>query len=237
MCIYGYARISTKKQNIERQIRNILLEYPTAKIYQEVYTGTKFQSREILKKLINEVKEGDTIVFDSVSRMSRNAKDGIKQYFELYEQGINLVFLKERYIDTDTFKRSVAETIGETGNEIADIYIGATNKVIRILASKQIEKAFEQAQKEVDDLQQRTREGIETARRNGKLIGGSVTKGKRKNTKLSIESKEKILKHSKSFGGTMTNKELMDYCRISEPTLLKYKKEIRSDLIMAREME
>lgn len=236
MSIYGYARISTKKQNIERQIRNIILEYPTAKIYQEIYTGTKFQSREILKKLLNEVKKGDTIVFDSVSRMSRDAKEGIKQYFELYEKGVNLVFLKERYIDTDTFRKSIEETIGETGNEIADIYIGATNKVIRILASKQIEKAFEQAQKEVDDLQQRTCEGIETARRNGKLIGGAATKGKKKTTKLSIEAKEKILKHSKSFGGNMGNKELMDYCRISEPTLLKYKKEIRQSLISSGKM-
>ncbi len=44
--IYGYVRISTKKQNMERiDIRNIEKEYPEAVIIKEVYTGTKFQGR------------------------------------------------------------------------------------------------------------------------------------------------------------------------------------------------
>ena len=52
MCkVYGYCRISTKKQSIDRQIRNILAECPTAEIRQEIYTGTKFQGREELQKL------------------------------------------------------------------------------------------------------------------------------------------------------------------------------------------
>ena len=80
--IYGYARISTRKQNIERQVRNILREYPDAHIIREVYTGTKLQSRKDLQKLINQIRPGDSIVFDQVSRMSRNADEG----FELYEK-------------------------------------------------------------------------------------------------------------------------------------------------------
>ena len=46
MSIYGYTRISTKKQNIERQVRNILAVHPDAIIVREVYTGTKFQGRK-----------------------------------------------------------------------------------------------------------------------------------------------------------------------------------------------
>ena len=75
--IYGYCRISTAKQNIERQIRNILSVYPDAVIYQEAYTGTKLYERKEFDKLLKRVKSGDTIVFDSVSRMSRSADDGI----------------------------------------------------------------------------------------------------------------------------------------------------------------
>ena len=75
MCIYGYCRISTKQQSIERQIRNIKGEYDTAVIVTEVYTGTK-QDRPEWNKLYRKVKPGDTIVFDSVSRMSRDADDG-----------------------------------------------------------------------------------------------------------------------------------------------------------------
>ena len=76
MCkVYGYARISKQKQSIERQIRNINAEYPSAIIVKEAYTGTKIDRKE-WNKLVRIVKGGDTIVFDSVSRMSRNAAEG-----------------------------------------------------------------------------------------------------------------------------------------------------------------
>ena len=76
--MYGYCRISTPKQSIERQIRNIVAAYPDAKIVQETYTGKKMLDRPEWNKLYNRVKSGDTIVFDSVSRMSCSAEDGIK---------------------------------------------------------------------------------------------------------------------------------------------------------------
>ena len=53
---YGYARISTPKQNIDRQVRNILVSHPQAHIVKEVYTGTKFQGRKELDKLLNKGK-------------------------------------------------------------------------------------------------------------------------------------------------------------------------------------
>lgn len=79
---YGYCRVSTKKQNIERQERNIKAEYPNAIIIKEEYTGTKLNRPEFTKliKVINEeVKKGNevTLIFDSVSRMSRNAEEGL----------------------------------------------------------------------------------------------------------------------------------------------------------------
>ena len=74
--IYGYARISTDKQNMERQIRNILAVNAQAKIYQEVFTGTKTTGRRKLEALLKRVQSGDTIIFDSVSRMSRDAEEG-----------------------------------------------------------------------------------------------------------------------------------------------------------------
>ena len=63
--IYGYTRISTKNQSIDRQIRNIKELYSDAIIIEEVYTGTKIYGRKEFDKLIKKVKAGDTIVFDS----------------------------------------------------------------------------------------------------------------------------------------------------------------------------
>lgn len=223
---YGYARISTPKQNIERQIRNIQAAagYQGVRIFTEAYTGTKM-ARPEWDRLLARVKSGDTIIFDSVSRMSRNADEGIKTYFELMDKGVSLVFLKESYIDTDTYKTAVSQSISNTGNDIADIYIEATNKVIKLLAEKQIRKAFEQSEKEVSDLHQRTKEGIETARLNGKQIG--LRKGQKLTTKKSVKAKEVIQKHSVDFGGTLADTDVIKLAGLSRNTYYKYKRELR----------
>ena len=93
LMIYGYTRTSTHKQNIERQHRNILAKYPTAKLYSDVFTGSTLRRPE-WEKLLKRLKSGDAIVFDSVSRMSRDAAEGFAMYKRLYEQGITLVFFE-----------------------------------------------------------------------------------------------------------------------------------------------
>lgn len=225
---YGYARISKPTQNIERQIRNIKVFNETAAIFQEAYTGTK-QDRPQWQKLMKKIKSGDTIIFDSVSRMSRNADDGFKEYERLYSQGVNLVFLKEPHIDTETYKNAIAQQIETTGNEIADTYIEATNKVLMILARQQIKIAFDQAEKEVIDLHIRTSEGMKTAALNGKSIGRK--KGTTVITKKSIEAKKIIEKHSLDFGGTLTDREVMRMIgSISRNSYYKYKRELKNEI-------
>ena len=226
--IYGYARISRKEQSIDRQVRNITLTYPDAHIIKEAFTGTKMERPE-WSKLFNMVKAGDTIVFDSVSRMSRSAADGVRTYFDLKERGISLVFLKESYINTATYEEAMKQSIGTTGNDIADIYIEATNKVIKLLAEKQIVKAFEQAEKEVEDLHQRTREGIETARLNGKQIGQK--QGSKLNVKKKAPAMKLIRKHSKSFEGNLSDMDCMKLTGLSRNTYYKYKSELKSNAL------
>lgn len=221
---YGYCRISTSKQNIERQERNILLKYPNAVIIKEVYTGTKKTGRKGLERILSKVKTGDTIIFDSVSRMSRNADEGISLYMRLYNEGVSLVFLKEPHINTETYKKAITQSIQTVGNDIADIYIRATNEVLMLLAKEQIRQSFEQSEKEVADLRQRTREGIETARRKGKQIGQRA--GKKLNTKKAVKAKKMIFKHSKAFGGTLSDVECMKIAGVSRSTYYKYKREL-----------
>ena len=214
--IYGYTRISRKEQSIERQIRNIKLEYPTAIILKEAYTGTKMNRPEWIK-LRKKVKSGDTIVFDSVSRMSRNANEGVETYFELYENGIKLIFLKEHYIDTDIYAENMRDKIELQG----------TNNYFRKLAEKQIRIAFEQSEKEVQDLHQRTKEGIETARLNGKQIGQKP--GNKLNVKKKAPATEKILKFSKDFDGVLNDPECIRIIGISRNTYYKYKRELKKN--------
>ena len=192
MCIYGYCRISRKTQSIERQVRNILNEYPNAHIIKETYTGTTIQGRKELDKLLKKVQPNQTIVFDSASRMSRNADEAIELYEELFKKNVNLIFLKEPHINTDTFKKALENQIEvnlNTGNEATDTFINgiieALNRYTIDLAKEQIKLVFAQAQKEVDDLHIRVSEGLITARLNGKQIGN--VKGTKLTTKKSIE--------------------------------------------------
>ena len=221
--IYGYVRISTKKQSIERQIRNIKVPYPTAVIVEEIYTGTSIDRKE-WNKLVKRVVQGDTIVFDSVSRMSRNAQEGFEIYEELYSRGVDLVFLKEPHINTETYKTALENNIKLTGTNV-DFILEGINKYLFSLAKEQIRLAFEQAEKEVKDLQQRTREGIETARLNGKQIG--MQPGTKLTTKKSIAAKEIIQKHSKDFSGTLSDAEVMKLAGISRNSYYNYKRELR----------
>ena len=221
---YGYARISTKRQSINRQIRNILAVSPDAIIFQEVFTGTKFYGRKELDKLLRVVKAGDRIIFDSVSRMSRNADEGVALYFELYDKGISLVFLKEPHINTDVYKEALPQRqIALTGDDL-DLILEGINRYLLCIMDKQVRIAFEQAEKEVEDLHKRTSEGLLTAKLEGKQVGG--VKGKKLNVKKAVVAKSKIQELSKDFDGSLSDVDLMAIVGVSRNTYYKYKREL-----------
>lgn len=221
---YGYARISRKTQDINRQIRNIQNEYPKAVIFTEEFTGRKIEGRDKFNKLLKMVKSGDTIIFDSVSRMSRSAEDGVKLYKELFDKGVNLVFLNEHYIDTDIFASKLQQANVNTGKA----YLDEGLKVILMgIAEEQVLIAFQQAQKEVEDLSERTKGGIETARLNGKQIG--QPKGTKFTTKKSVEAKKIILNRSKDFKGNLPDLEVIKLTGLARGTYYKYKRELKNE--------
>ena len=225
MHIYGYCRISTQKQSIERQVRNIRAAYPEAHIVTEAYTGTSV-SRPEWNRLYRVLTPGDTVVFDSVSRMSRNAEEGFALYEELYRSGVELVFLKEHHIDTETYKKALSGSIAMTGTNV-DFILRGVNEYLLALAKEQIRLAFEQAEKEVTDLRQRTKEGLVTAKLNGKQVGRK--KGERLETKKAAECKELIRRHSCDFGGSLSDPELIRLTGLSRNTYYKYKREVRAE--------
>lgn len=222
--VYGYCRVSTPKQNMNRQIANIKSEYPDAIIITDEYTGTKID-RPNISKLIKNVQPGQTIVFDEVSRMSRNAEEGFKLYEELYNKGVELVFLKEPHINTSTYKKALETNIAMTGTNV-DFILDGVNKFLMALAKEQIEIAFKTAQAEVDFLHQRTSEGVRRAQAMGKQVG--IPKGAKLTTKKSIIMKERITELSKDFGGSNTDDEVMKITGLARNTYYKYKRELKN---------
>lgn len=230
--IYGYCRVSTSHQRIVRQVNNIKEIYPKAEIVKEWYSGTT-QSRPLWESLIKRVVKGDTIVFDSVSRMSRNSEEGFRDYKSLYERGINLIFLKEPLINTSVFdstKNHLLEISVQTGNEAVDNYfkdnVRSINTLLMSLAEEQIKTAFMQSEKEVMDLHSRISEGIREAKKNGSKIG--LGKGTKLVTKKEKECKLIIQRHSKDFGGSLNDPEVIKLCGCSRVSYYKYKRELKS---------
>lgn len=231
--LYGVCRVSTKKQNIQRQIRNIQEHYPDAIIIQDKFTGTKFDGRKEFEKLLKIIEPYDTMIFDGVSRFSRNADEGCELYEKLFNDRVNLIFLHESYINTDIYRKALDNQIQihlQTGDKATDSFINAIidalNKYTIELAKAQIRKAFEQAEKEVKDLQRNTKAGIVTAKLNGKQIG-QIT-GAKLTTKKSIKAKDVILKYSKDFNGSLDDAACMKLANVSRNSYYKYKSELKS---------
>ena len=126
-----------------------------------------------------------------------------------------------------TYKKALENNITMTGTNV-DYILEGINKYLMTLAKEQIKLAFEQSEKEVMDLRQRTKEGMETARLNGKQIG--QIKGTKLTTKKSIEAKEQIQKYSKDFRGTLKDTEVMKLVGLARNTYYKYKRELVEEL-------
>lgn len=232
--VYGYARISTMKQNIQRQLDNIKSKYPEATIISEEYTGTT-TDRPKLNKLLKNIKEGDTIVFDEVSRMSRNAEEGFELYEKLFDKGINLIFIKEPHINTSVYRNKLnkqIDKINSTGSKATDKLLEsimtALHEYTIDLAKEQIELAFQTAQSEVDFIHKRTSEGVRRAIAEGKQVGR--LKGAKVETKKSRLMKTRIIELSKDFKGTNTDKDVMKITGLARNTYYKYKTELRENL-------
>ena len=162
-------------------------------------------------------------MFDSVSRMSRNAAEGYDLYEELYRKGVTLVFLKEPHINTDTYRKAISGNIELTGTNV-DFILKGINEYMLALAREQIRLAFQQSEKEVEDLHQRTKEGLVTARLKGKQIGRA--KGQTFETRKSVRAKQIIRQHSRDFGGSLSDEECRKLIGIARNSFYKYKREL-----------
>lgn len=96
---FGYARVSTDAQSLDRQT-DALNKYGVDELLTEKMTGTK-RSRPELDRLLDKMREGDTVVIESLSRLGRSTKDLLALVELFNERGVILVSLKEN-IDIST---------------------------------------------------------------------------------------------------------------------------------------
>lgn len=233
--IVGYARVSTPQQKLARQVENLKAVYPDIVIIQETYTG-KTENRPKWQKLLRQCRAGivSKLVFDEVSRFSRNAEEAVKEYKELYELGIELEFLKEPHINSSVYRQASNRQIkintdsmdGDTA-KLIDTVVNGLNDYLFAVAEKQIFLAFEHAQKERELLSQRTSEGLKQAKLMGSKVGRQ--KGQRVETKKQKKAKKYIRANYKACGGFLTATECMRVIGVTKSTFYRYINEMREE--------
>ena len=248
MAIIGYARVSTlkQKQGIRRQIEAIKKEFSDATIIQEEYTGTT-SDRPKWSSLMKNLKDGDVLILESVSRMSRNAREGYADYTTLYDRGVKIVFVSQHEVDTDVYRNALQKQIDltvQTGDGAVDTCVNAilaaVDDLVLELRARQFEAAFQSSEDEVTEKDRNTAKGVQLAlkrydeeellglphkkMRPGRQTGAKIETAKAK------EAKEVIRKHCKDFGGSLTDQETMKQAGVSRNSYFKYKRQIREEL-------
>lgn len=186
--VFGYARVSTAEQSLDLQLDALLKEGIAQKnIYTDKVSSTK-EERKSLAKLLSYVREGDTIVVWKLDRLARSLIHFTKLMAELDEKGVKFRSITESFIDT-TKKSSQSEFI------------------INIFAAL--------AQLERDIIIERTKAGLESAKRRGKVLG--APKG------ISKKNQQKAVLCEEYFKeGKLTVSEICERLDISRATYYKY---------------
>lgn len=202
---YAYIRVSTKEQNIDRQVQALKsYQIPKKNIYCDYQSGKDFE-RPAYQKLIKKLKEGDLLIIKSIDRLGRNYNDILVQWqYITKEIKADILVLDMELLDT-------RQKVGNlTGTLIADL-------VLQILAYV--------AQTEREFISQRQAEGIAAAKRNGKRFG-------RPEKKMPDQFKEIC---QKCKNGEVSTRQAADILGISHTTFYRrYRKEIKENVSNSR---
>ncbi|MYL36033.1 recombinase family protein [Pontibacillus yanchengensis] len=141
----GYARVSTVGQDLESQ-ENLLMEYGCERIFVEKVTGTSTAQRKALQDLFDKIREGDEVYVTKIDRLARSIIDLNKIVSDLNEMGVSVYFIKD----------NLEFQAGDEGNSMQRL-------MFNVLGSF--------AQFERDLIVERTTEGRERAKAQGKHLG------------------------------------------------------------------
>lgn len=185
--VFGYARVSSESQNLNRQIL-ALEKYGVniQRIYEEKESG-KSQDRPTWKKLKEDVlRKGDTLVIKSIDRLGRN-DEVQREYWELVNNGINIVILDTPYLSSKELRASAEQQANifknftvKTNNDLIDKFIGSFQDIIKELMTSlilnQLTLEIERSKLERERIKQRQREGIDIALKEKKVKFGRPQK-------------------------------------------------------------
>ena len=193
---YGYARVSSKEQNLNRQI-DALTEFGLSprRIYSDKASGKDF-NRPQYRRLLRRIEHGDTIVIKSIDRLGRNYEEIIQEWRRITKtKGVYIVVLDMPLLDTRDRPDNV------TGVFIADIVLQLLSYV---------------AQVERENIRQRQAEGIAAAKARGVKFGRPAIERPGNFDEVIALFRQK----------TITRKKASEMLRVSPSTFDKWRREL-----------
>lgn len=196
---YGYARVSTKEQNIARQIKALQTwGVSRSNIFEDKASGKSF-TRPSYQRLIQILKPGDTLVVKSIDRLGRHYEEIVSEWRKItHEKGAAIAVIDMPLLDT---REGVSAQAGLTGRLISDIVLQVLSYVANI---------------ERDNIRQRQAEGIALAKERGVRFGRPEIKKPR-----TFESTKKAYEL-----GQLTRKEAATRLKVSPNTFDKWVKTV-----------
>ena len=217
---FGYMRISTKEERqkqsyirqevaLHRYAQEQDFEY--IQIFQEDISGKSFENRKQWKKIEQLAHEGDTIVFKDISRFTRETENGYKKYMELFDRGVELIFLDNPTVSTPYIRNMM--DIAKQQNLIAKITLENTVKLLIMVELDRVEQ-------ERLITVKRIRDGIQASNKKSGRKAGHLDK-------MTDELREDIEHYLTDR--SVKQIDLMNKHNISRNTLKKYVKLVQEE--------
>ncbi|MBM6873725.1 MULTISPECIES: recombinase family protein [Lactobacillus] len=124
--IYGYARVSTVKQDLSSQVEN-LKRAGAVKIFKDKYTGTT-ANRPEFDKLMAKIKSGDTLIVTKLDRLARNTQDALNIVKKMNAEGVILRVLNIGTIDNSPSGRLIFTVFSAFAEFERDLIVSRTQE-------------------------------------------------------------------------------------------------------------
>ena len=226
---FAYCSSGCSRPQFEKQINNINRKYPNAIIIKEQYSKTVTDRTE-LNKLLAQLEADDTLIVNSMDRLSRDPQELLRYYIELAKKGVKLVFINQPYMNTDLYTSAYEDMLSRSyESKDEDIVTGLT-----LLLSAQIVSILEKSWEDLQSHRGQMREIYEEEKAEEKRLGR--LKGKKYESRKSFMVKELIKRYNQNYDGSMNDVQTMEQIRnemgtISRNTYYKYKKELAQELV------
>ena len=206
--LYGYARVSSREQNLDRQITALLdAGVEERNIFKEKKSGKNFQDREEYQKLLNILNVGDTVILTELDRLGRNMQEIEKEYQRLVVgRGCHLKFIKEDFLST---------TSSGDNPLFKDVVQPILLKLMGYMAQQEREKTLQRQRDAYNNMEKDAKGRLIT--KAGKVIGRQARYETLK------EDEKKLIKDW--INGKISCLRVSKILTISRPTLYKIKRE------------